>query len=152
MSILKQNDGPNDDYGVSTNINKKSDILKTSSNAQGEQETQVDKNYVNLNKALYVSVMTMVLFMAFGADQSLESILMRSNGYKNLGFTILALLNLFMAIFSVVSHAIIKKLGQKNCLIIGAITVSLFCVSQILPAWKDEYPAQQDSSGFKLFM
>ena len=46
---------------------------------------------------------------------------MMEDGFGQMGFYILAVLYLFMGIGSLVSTAIINKLGSKYCLIIGGL-------------------------------
>lgn len=59
---------------------------------------------------------------------------MDHDGFGKLGFYILALLYLFMAIGSILSTAVINKIGTKLCLIMGGLGNTLWILSTILAA------------------
>jgi len=65
-------------------------------------------------------------------------------GHGNLGFILLAILYLFMAIGSLISPALVKVIGVRKCIGIGGFGTTLFGIAQILPAWKNEYFDEYD--------
>ncbi|BBH06093.1 Major facilitator superfamily protein [Prunus dulcis] len=66
----------------------------------------------------------LLIFLAFGATQNLESTLITE---KNLGTTSLGILYLSFAFFSLVASSVVRALGSKNSLILGTLaTVSLY--------------------------
>jgi fucose permease len=52
----------------------------------------------------------------------------------------LSILYIFIGLGSLISSAIVKKIGIKNALFIGALGHLIFVVSQILPAWTADNP------------
>ena len=49
------------------------------------------------------------------------------------------------------SSAVLKALGVKKCLIIGAISHLFFILANILPAWRDEYFDENNANDLSLF-
>jgi hypothetical protein len=80
---------------------------------------------------------------------------MDNNGLGNLGYTLLAVLFLFIGVGSIVSPAILKVWGTKKCLLVGGISHFIFVFSQILPAWRAEYfqdPQKHETTGMVAFL
>jgi hypothetical protein len=46
---------------------------------------------------------------------------MKNNGLGNLGYTLLAILYLFIGIGSLMSSALLKKWGMKKCMVLGGL-------------------------------
>lgn len=63
---------------------------------------------------------------------------MDEDGYGDLGFYVLAVLNIFMCIGAILSTAAINKFGTKLCLVFGGIGNSLWIFLSLLPVGKDE--------------
>lgn len=104
-----------------------------------------DKNekYLNLWKSLYVCLCFFVLFIAFNSTQNLSSEVQRLNDLDNFGYVLLAILYLFIGIGSLVSSAVLKKIGINKCLVVGATGHFCFVFAQILPAWRYDNPYDQ---------
>lgn len=69
----------------------------------------------------------------------------------------MSILYIFIGIGSLISSAIVKKIGIKKALFIGALGHLSFVVSQILPAWTADNPINQINSptrfqNFKIFL
>ena len=60
----------------------------------------------------------------------------------------MSILYLFIGIGSLVSSAILKKIGINKCLVIGATGHFCFVAAQILPAWRYDYPDDPDNISF----
>eukprot|EP00347_Sterkiella_histriomuscorum_P001726 403370919 len=74
------------------------------------------------------------MYMAFNSASNIQSVVMNEDGFGQLGFYILAILYLFMGIGSLISTAIINKLGSRNCFIIGGLGNVQWIFSTILAA------------------
>jgi hypothetical protein len=66
---------------------------------------------------------------------------MTEDGYGNLGFYTMAILHLFICIGSMISTAIMNKIGVKACLFIGSFTQTLWAFSSILAALGTDDPS-----------
>ena len=97
-----------------------------------------DEKWLNYRKALFVSVCFLVLFTAFDSVRSITPENLDQNGFGSLGFWELALLYLVMAFSSLISPAVVSKMGFRWCFVIGALGHFAFLLSQILPAWAAE--------------
>jgi MFS family permease len=111
-----------------------------------------DEKYLNLWKSLYVCLCFFLLFIAFNSTQNLSSEVQKLNNLGNFGYILLAILYLFIGIGSLVSSAVLKKIGFSKCLVIGASGHFCFVFAQILPAWRYDYPVTDDSSNFEQFL
>ncbi|XP_008241351.1 PREDICTED: UNC93-like protein 3 [Prunus mume] len=74
----------------------------------------------------------LLIFLAFGATQNLESTLITE---KNLGTTSLGILYLSFAFFSLVASSVVRALGSKNSLILGITGYWLFIAAHLKPTW-----------------
>jgi len=63
---------------------------------------------------------------------------MEENGFKQLGFYILAILYFFMGIGSLMSTAIINKYGTRFCLMIGGLGIVVWILSSLLAVYDEE--------------
>lgn len=79
---------------------------------------------------------------------------MKNNGLGKLGYTLLAILYLFIGFGSLMSAALLKKWGIKKCLVLGATGHFIFVFAQVLAAWRAEYIVTSDEkdAGFKKFL
>ena len=65
---------------------------------------------------------------------------MMTDGFGELGYYSLAVLYTFATLGGLFSAAILNIIGQKPCMLIGGIGISLWSVSSIFPAIKYEFP------------
>ena len=96
--------------------------------------------YENFTRLLQLSLTFFVLFCAFFTCQNMASLVLKNDGLENLGFYILAVLYFSIAVSSVMSTALLKKLGTYKCLILGGFGHFCFVFAQILPAIKYDNP------------
>ena len=118
----------------------KGDEYQTTRESTPVAENIPSEKYLNFWKASYVCTSFFVLFIAFNSTQNLSSEVQRLNNLGNFGYTLLAILYLFIGVGSLVSSAILKKIGINKCLVIGATGHFCFVFAQILPAWRYDYP------------
>ncbi|KAL6574717.1 hypothetical protein OROMI_012002 [Orobanche minor] len=79
----------------------------------------------------------LLIFLAYGAVQNLESTI---NTEGDLGTTSLGILYVSLACFSIVASLVVKKLGEKNALILGATGYWLFTAANLKPSWYTMMP------------
>ena len=96
--------------------------------------------YENFTRLLQLSLTFFVLFCAFFTCQNMASLVLKNDGLENLGFYILAVLYFSIAVSSVMSTALLKKLGTYKCLILGGFGHFCFVFAQIFPAIKYDNP------------
>ena len=96
--------------------------------------------YENFTRLLQLSLTFFVLFCAFFTCQNMASLVLEKDGFKNLGFYILAVLGFSIAVSSIMSTALLKKLGTYKCLIFGGFGHFCFVFAQIFPAIKYDNP------------
>ncbi|XP_043698830.1 UNC93-like protein 3 [Telopea speciosissima] len=93
------------------------------------------------SRARDVHILTMaflLIFLAFGAAQNLQSTL---NSEQNLGSTSLGILYLSLTLFSVVASPVVRILGSKNSLVLGTTGYLLFIAANLKPSWYTMVPA-----------
>ena len=81
----------------------------------------------------------------------MASLVLEKDGMDNLGFYILAVLYFSIAVSSIMSTALLKKLGTYKCLIFGGFGHFCFVFAQIFPAIKYDHPDNDSfitSNGF----
>ena len=71
--------------------------------------------------SLQLSLGFLILFIAFNSTQNLQAKLMNDNGFGHLGNYNLACVSVMCIFGSFMSTTIIKKLGVKWALVLGAI-------------------------------
>jgi hypothetical protein len=81
----------------------------------------MSSKFHNLPKVTYFSISILLLYMAFNSCSNLQSSMMDEDGYGSLGFYILAVLYFFSGLGSLMSTALIHKIGTKGCLLLGGI-------------------------------
>ncbi|TKY45579.1 UNC93 protein 3 [Spatholobus suberectus] len=79
-----------------------------------------------------LSLAFLLVFLAFGAAQNLQSTL---NTEEDLGTTSLGILYLSFTFFSVVSSLVVRVLGSKNALLIGTTGYVLYVAANLKPTW-----------------
>lgn len=100
----------------------------------------MDSKFQNLPRVTYFSLGILFMYMAFNSCSNLQSEVMDKDGYGSLGFYILAVLYFFSGIGSILSTALINKIGTKWCLIIGGIGNIQWILTTMLAAVKEDYP------------
>ncbi|KAM1271614.1 hypothetical protein ACFX2I_032517 [Malus domestica] len=105
------------------------------SSHEPEKPLLVDNSRTRKNRARDVHILSsafLLIFLAFGATQNLESTLITE---KNLGTTSLGILYLSFAFFSLVASSVVRRLGSKNSLILGTTGYWLFIAAHLKPTW-----------------
>ncbi|XP_062005266.1 UNC93-like protein 3 [Rosa rugosa] len=85
-----------------------------------------------------ISSAFLLIFLAYGAAQNLESTV---NTEEDLGTTSLGILYLSFTFFSLVASPVVRKLGPKNALILGTTGYWLFIAANLKPTWYTMVPA-----------
>ncbi|KAG4916255.1 hypothetical protein JHK87_053812 [Glycine soja] len=85
-----------------------------------------------------LSLAFLLVFLAFGAAQNLQSTL---NTEDDLGTTSLGILYLSFTFFSVVASLVVRVLGSKNALLIGTTGYVLYVAANLKPNWYTLVPA-----------
>ncbi|XP_059428200.1 UNC93-like protein 3 isoform X3 [Corylus avellana] len=80
----------------------------------------------------------LLIFLAYGAAQNLESTL---NTEEDLGTTSLGILYLSFTFFSLVASVVVRRLGTKNALVLGTTGYWLFIAANLKPTWYTMVPA-----------
>lgn len=95
---------------------------------------------LNIDRLMVLSIGFMLLFTSFNTAQSLAGQVLSDNDFGNLGFYSLAVLYMVFGCSCFVSLPIVKKLGTKCCLVLGALCYTFYVSTFILPAFKYEDP------------
>ena len=69
---------------------------------------------VNLGQLTLMSFCFLFLFTAFHTCQNFSSQVLKDDGFDNFGFMSVAVLYLFYGVFSLLSPAIVNKMGKMN--------------------------------------
>ncbi|XP_062168188.1 UNC93-like protein 3 [Alnus glutinosa] len=80
----------------------------------------------------------LLIFLAYGAVQNLESTV---NTEEDLGTTSLGILYLSFTFFSLVASVVVRRLGTKNALVLGTTGYWLFIAANLKPTWYTMVPA-----------
>ena len=70
----------------------------------------------------------------------MASLVLEEDGLNNIGFYVLSVLYFSIAVSSIMSTALVKKLGTYTCLIVGGFGHFCFVFAQIFPAVRYDYP------------
>ena len=92
----------------------------------------METKYLNIENVFILSLGFFLLFGAFCVAQSLAVTVLQNDGLNNLGFYSLSFLYLSFAIFSFGSSVIVKKLGNKYSLVVGAMFYAVYIASFII--------------------
>ncbi|XP_057438436.1 UNC93-like protein 3 isoform X1 [Lotus japonicus] len=93
----------------------------------------------HLMKDIHIlSLAFLLIFLAYGAAQNLQSTL---NTEQDLGTTSLGILYLSFTIFSVFASLVVRNLGSKNSLIIGTTGYLLYLAANLKPNWYTLVPS-----------
>ncbi|XP_042478366.1 UNC93-like protein 3 [Macadamia integrifolia] len=93
------------------------------------------------NRARNVHILStafLLIFLAYGASQNLESTV---NSEQDLGSTSLGILYLSFTFFSLVASPMVRMLGSKNALVLGTTGYWLFIAANLKPSWYTMVPA-----------
>ena len=93
------------------------------------------KKYRNFCQVTHLSVSFLLLYIACNPTSILQSHIMKSFGYGELGFYNIAVLFLCHAIGSFFSTATINKMGIKFGLVVGGVLKSLWVLACVVPAY-----------------
>ncbi|KAK7396509.1 hypothetical protein VNO78_17562 [Psophocarpus tetragonolobus] len=111
----------------------------------GEEETPlvaVDARNSNSNSHSWdihiLSLAFLLVFLAFGAAQNLQSTL---NTEADLGTTSLGILYLSFTFFSFFASLVVRLLGSKNALLIGTTGYVIYVAANLKPNWYTLVPA-----------
>lgn len=113
----------------------------------GDEETPLvpdDNSAIEARKSHHstdihiLSLAFLLVFLAFGAAQNLQSTL---NTEDDLGTTTLGILYLSFTFFSVVASLVVRVLGSKNALLIGTTGYVLYVAANLKPNWYTLVPA-----------
>ncbi|XP_028758222.1 UNC93-like protein 3 [Neltuma alba] len=85
-----------------------------------------------------LSVAFLLIFLAFGAAQNLQSTV---NTEQDLGTTSLGVLYTSFTFFSLVASLVVRMLGSKNALVIGTSGYVLYVAANLKPNWYTMIPA-----------
>ncbi|KAK7284214.1 hypothetical protein RJT34_18956 [Clitoria ternatea] len=85
-----------------------------------------------------LSLAFLLIFLAYGAAQNLQSTL---NTEDDLGTTSLGILYLSFMVFSVVASLVVRVLGSKKALLIGTTGYVLYVAANLKPNWYTLVPA-----------
>ncbi|KAF3667137.1 UNC93-like protein 3 [Capsicum annuum] len=94
---------------------------------------------INHERDVYImSCAFLLIFLAYGAAQNLESTI---NTEGNLGTISLGILYLSFMFCSIFASLVVRKLGSKNALILGSTGYWLFVAANLMPNWYTMVPA-----------
>ncbi|KAJ9186227.1 hypothetical protein P3X46_005754 [Hevea brasiliensis] len=80
----------------------------------------------------------LLVFLAYGAAQNLETTV---NTEQGLGTISLGILYLSFTFFSLVSSLVVRFLGSKNAMVLGTTGYWLFIAANLMPTWYTMVPA-----------
>ncbi|XP_027176197.1 UNC93-like protein 3 [Coffea eugenioides] len=101
--------------------------------------TQKNPTIVNYKRDVHIlSWAFLLIFLAYGAAQNLESTI---NTEGDLGTISLGILYLSFTFFSVIASVVVGNLGSKNTLILGTTGYWLFIAANLKPTWYTMVPA-----------
>ncbi|CDW83344.1 major facilitator superfamily protein [Stylonychia lemnae] len=105
-----------------------------------QKNKQFDDGYKNFGRATHCSIGFFILSISANTVQNAEAQAMDSNGFSKLGFFSLSLLYFFLGAGSLVSTAVMNKVGVKYCLAIGAVFDCFWILSSIFPYLQKQNP------------
>ncbi|XP_057970789.1 UNC93-like protein 3 [Malania oleifera] len=127
-------------HGQSTPVFEAMDVVQSQdeeaplvvTNSPGQTPTNHTRDVHILSSAF------LLIFLAYGAAQNLESTV---NTEENLGTTSLGILYLSFTFFSLVASLVVRVLGTKNALVLGTTGYWLFIAANLKPSWYTMVPA-----------
>lgn len=106
--------------------------------ATDESPIQLQPHKSHTRDVHILSIAFLLIFLAYGAAQNLQSTL---NTEEDLGTTSLGILYLSFTFFSVFASLVVRILGSKNALIIGTSGYWLYVAANLNPNWYTLVPA-----------
>ncbi|WJX84508.1 hypothetical protein P8452_67080 [Trifolium repens] len=103
-----------------------------------ESQLQLQPTENHTRDVHILSLAFLLIFLAFGATQNLESTL---NTEHNLGTTSLGILYLSFTLFSLFASLVVRLLGTKNSLMIGTSGYWFYVAANLKPNWYTLVPA-----------
>ncbi|GAU23037.1 hypothetical protein TSUD_336850 [Trifolium subterraneum] len=103
-----------------------------------ESQLQLQPTKSHTRDVHILSLAFLLIFLAFGATQNLESTL---NTEHNLGTTSLGILYLSFTLFSLFASLVVRFLGTKNSLMIGTTGYWFYVAANLKPNWYTLVPA-----------
>ncbi|WJX79169.1 hypothetical protein P8452_62315 [Trifolium repens] len=103
-----------------------------------ESQLQLQPTENHTRDVHILSLAFLLIFLAFGATQNLESTL---NNEHNLGTTSLGILYLSFTLFSLFASLVVRLLGTKNSLMIGTSGYWFYVAANLMPNWYTLVPA-----------
>ncbi|CAN4116945.1 unnamed protein product [Withania somnifera] len=98
-----------------------------------------ENSIVNHERDVYImSCAFLLIFLAYGAAQNLESTI---NTEGNIGTISLGILYLSFMFCSIFASLVVRKLGSKNALILGSTGYWFFVAANLMPNWYTMVPA-----------
>jgi hypothetical protein len=89
---------------------------------------------LNFDRLLMLSVGFFLLFTSFGTAQALAGHVLEEDDFGNVGFYSLSILYCVFGSCCFISLPVVKRLGAKCCLILGAFCYTFYVASFILPS------------------
>ncbi|KAL3536379.1 hypothetical protein ACH5RR_004840 [Cinchona calisaya] len=109
------------------------------SSTQTPHHSNSNKPIINYKRDVHIlSWAFLLIFLAYGAAQNLESTI---NTEGDLGTISLGILYLSFTFFSVIASVVVGNLGTKNALILGTTGYWLFIAANLKPTWYTMVPA-----------
>lgn len=99
-------------------------------------QSPTSKNYTR--DVHILSSAFLLIFLAYGAAQNLETTVNSDGGLGNISLGILYVSFMF---FSLVASSVVKALGSKNALVLGTTGYWLFIAANLKPSWYTMVPA-----------
>ncbi|KAJ1387246.1 MFS transporter superfamily [Sesbania bispinosa] len=103
-----------------------------------ESPLQPPKSMSHTKDVHILSLAFLLIFLAYGAAQNLQSTL---NTEEDLGTTSLGILYLSFTFFSLVASLVVRVVGSKNALIVGTSGYWLYVAANLKPNWYTLVPA-----------
>ncbi|CAI9098189.1 OLC1v1034798C1 [Oldenlandia corymbosa var. corymbosa] len=111
-------------------------VVDVDSRTQASPFAPVNHNY---KRDIHIlSWAFLLIFLAYGAAQNLESTI---NTDGNLGTISLGILYLSFTFFSMIASAVVGTLGSRNALVLGTTGYWLFIAANLKPTWYTMIPA-----------
>lgn len=99
-------------------------------------------NFINATK---LGAIFFIINIPFMTVQNLMSELQKNNGFGALGFWLMGVFYLFQMVGSIVSAAVLEKIGMKPTFILGGIGLSMIVFFQIVPAYRSQILSDPDT-------
>ena len=94
------------------------------------------KFHLNFDRLIVLSIGFLLMYTSFNTSQSLAAQVLQDNDFCNLGFYSLGVLYFVNGISALFSLPVVKKLGSRYSLVIGALCITTYVATFILPAYR----------------